>query len=202
MGAGEILLNGQPIYLRCFGDDQLYLETLSPPTDPNWYLPRLKRARQYGLNAAKSCEEIFSEDYLEAADEAGLMIIQEMPFGLSGYVRTTQHKLEEPWRQLYAREFVGLCKESRNHASVIAYSMCSEVPLDTGTPEAFNFFVRELPARSKELAPHALVMGVANHRSLSWAIAQLLHQGREKIGLEPESDIAVGGTEPDRRSLP
>jgi beta-galactosidase len=154
----KFYLNGQPIYIRCFGDDQLYLETLSPPSDLNWYLPRLKRARQCGLNAAKSCEEIFSEDYLEAADEAGLMIIEEMPFGLSGYVRTTQHKLEEPWRKLYAQEFVGLCKESRNHASVIAYSMCSEVPLDSGSQEAFNFFVRELPARSKELAPHALVI--------------------------------------------
>ncbi len=154
----KFFLNGQPIYIRCFGDDQLYPETLAPPTDLNWYLPRLKRARQYGLNAAKSCEEIFSQDYLEAADEAGLMIIQEMPFGLSGYVRTTQHKLEEPWRKLYAREFVGLCQESRNHASVIAYSMCSEVPLDSGSREAFNLFVRELPARSKELAPHALVI--------------------------------------------
>jgi beta-galactosidase len=156
--SARFYLNGQPIYLRCFGDDQLYLDTLAPPADVNWYLPRLKRAREYGLNAAKSCEEIFSQDYLEAADEAGIMIIQEMPFGLSGYVRTTQHKLEEPWRKFYAKEFVGLCKESRNNASVIAYSMCSEVPLDSGSPEAFNFFVRELPARSKELAPHTLVI--------------------------------------------
>jgi hypothetical protein len=154
----KFYLNGHPLYLRCFGDDQLYLKTLSPPTDINWYLPRLKRARQFGLNAAKSCEEIFSQDYLEAADEAGIMIIQEMPFGLSGYVRTTQHKLEEPWRKLYAREFDGLCKESRNHAAVIAYSMCSEVPLHEGSAEAFNLFVRQLPARSKELAPHALVI--------------------------------------------
>jgi hypothetical protein len=154
----KFYLNGEPIYLRCFGDDQLYLETLSPPTDISWYLPRLKRAQQYGLNSAKSCEEIFSQDYLEAADEAGIMIIQEMPFGLSGYVRTTQHKLEEPWRKLFAKEFIGLCKESRNYASVIAYSMCSEVPLDSGSQEAFNLFVRELPSKSKELAPHALAI--------------------------------------------
>ncbi len=154
----KFYLNGEPIYVRCFGDDQLYLETLSPPTDINWYLPRLKRAQQYGLNAAKSCEEIFSQDFLEAADEAGIMIIQEMPFGLSGEVRVNQHKLAEPWRKLYAKEFVGLCKESRNNASVVAYSMCSEVPLDSGSKEAFNLFVRELPSKSKELAPHALVI--------------------------------------------
>lgn len=154
----KFYLNSQPLYVRCFGDDQLYLDTLSPPTDINWYLPRLKRAQQYGLNSAKSCEEIFSQDYLEAADEAGIMIIQEMPFGLSGEVRVNQHKLAEPWRNFYAKEFVGLCKESRNNASVAAYSMCSEVPLDSGSQEAFNLFVRELPAKSKELAPHALVI--------------------------------------------
>ena len=154
----KFYLNGKPIYLRCTGDDQLYLETLAPPADLNWYLPRFKRAQQYGINAAKSCEEIFSQDYLEAADEAGIMIIQEMPFGLSGYVRTTQHKLEEPWRRFYAKEFLGLCRESRNNASVIAYSMCSEVPLETGTPEAFKLFVRDLPGKSRELAPHALVI--------------------------------------------
>jgi hypothetical protein len=154
----KFLLNGQPIYLRCTGDDQLYLETLAPPADPNWYLPRFQRAREYGINAAKSCEEIFSQDYLEAADEAGIMIIQEMPFGLSGQVRVTQNKLAEPWRRLYANEFVGLCKQSRNNASLIAYSMCSEVPLESGTQEAFDLFVRALPGKSRELAPHALVI--------------------------------------------
>ena len=155
----KFFLNGQPIYLRCFGDDQLYLETLSPPTDINWYLPRLKRARQYGLNAAKSCEEIFSQDYLEAADEAGIMIIQEMPFGLSGYVRTTQHKLEEPWRK-YLRQ--GVCRVCARRAATTPRSSptaCAARSRWTAArQEAFNLFVRELPAKSKELAPHALVI--------------------------------------------
>ena len=172
----KFYLNGKPIYLRCAGDDQLYLETLAPPADLNWYLPRFKRAQQYGVNAAKSCEEIFSQDYVEAADEAGIMIIQEMPFGLSGYVRTTQHKLEEPWRRFYAKEFVGLCKESRNNASLIAYSMCSEVPLESGTREAFNLFVRDLPGKSKQLAPHALV--------IDWH--RLVGDNQDQVGRTPE----------------
>lgn len=154
----KFFLNGQPIYLRAFGDDQFYPKTLAPPPDKSWYISRLKRARAYGLNAAKSCEEIFTPEYLEAADEAGLLIIQEMPFGLSGYVRENQHRLEEPWRTFYGRELDGLVRTSRNHASVIAFSMCSEVPLDGGTQEAFDFFCRSCPRRTRELAPHALVI--------------------------------------------
>jgi hypothetical protein len=154
----KFFLNGQPIYLRAFGDDQFYPKTLAPPPDKTWYLSRLKRARAYGLNAAKSCEEIFTQEYLEAADEAGLLIIQEMPFGLSGYVRENQHRLAEPWRTYYGRELDGLVRLGRNHASVIAFSMCSEVPLDGGTREAFDFFCRYCPRRAKELAPHALVI--------------------------------------------
>jgi hypothetical protein len=151
-------LHGLPIYIRAFGDNQLYPETLAPPPSTSWYLTRLKQARAYGMNAAKSCEEIFTPEYLEAADEAGLMIIQEMPFGLSGYVRENQHRLEEPWRTYYSRELEGLVRTSRNHASVIAFSMCSEVPLDEGNQEAFDFFCRHLPGKTRELAPHALVI--------------------------------------------
>ncbi len=35
---------------------------------------------------------------------------------------------------------------------------------------------------------HALIMGVANHRSLSWAIAQYLHQAGAKLALTYQGD--------------
>jgi hypothetical protein len=73
-------------------------------------------------------------------------------------VRVNQHKLDKPWRDYYTQELDGLVRESRNNASVIAYSMCSEVPLDDGTQEAFDLFCRDLPRRTRELAPHALVI--------------------------------------------
>ena len=154
----KFYLNGKPVFMRAYGDDQLYTETIAPPADKSWYVKRLKMARAYGFNSAKSCEEIFNQDYLEAADEAGIMIIQEMPFGLSGYVRVHQHELEEPWRKFYGKELDGLVKESRNNPSVIAYSMCSEVPLDSGTQEAFDFFSRYCTGRAKELAPSCIVI--------------------------------------------
>jgi beta-galactosidase/beta-glucuronidase len=153
--AQRFYLNDQPIYVRCFGDDQFYPHSLAPPPDKAWYLERLRRARAYGFCASKSCVEILPQEYVEAADEAGFLLIQEMPFGLSG-LRANREVIDERFRDYYRREAEGLIRDSRNHASVIAFSMCSEMGI--GTQESFDFFCRELPLLSRRLAPHALVI--------------------------------------------
>jgi len=153
----KFLLNGRPVFLRVFGDDQLYPDTLCPPADKEWYVSRLKRARQYGMNGAKSCVETLPPEYLEAADEAGIMIFQEMPFGLSD-LRANRYTINEEFRSYYLRELDGLVRHSRNHASVTAYSMSSELEFSNQTQDSFNFFSRDLVLRTRRLAPHALVI--------------------------------------------
>jgi enoyl-[acyl-carrier protein] reductase I len=49
---------------------------------------------------------------------------------------------------------------------------------------------------------HALVMGVANHRSLSWAIAQLLHQAGAKLCLTYPNDRMKGLVEKTAAEIP
>ncbi len=153
----KFYLNGKPLYVRCFGDMQLYLDTLAPPHDKNWYLPRLRRAQQYGLNMAKSCVEVFTQDFIEAADEAGVMIIQEFPFGV-GPLRANRYKIDESFRRYFSSELPGLVKVTRNHPSIVAYSMSSELEFANQTQESFNFFSRDLCRQTKRLAPHALVI--------------------------------------------
>ncbi len=153
----KFYLNGQPLYVRAFGENQYYPETLCPPADKDWYLPRLKRARAYGMNAVKGCVEALPQAYIEAADEAGIMIIQEMPFGLSE-LRANRYTIGSEFRAYYAAELDGLVRESRNHASVIAYSMSSEMEFPNQTQESFNFFSRDLVQQTRRLAPHALVI--------------------------------------------
>jgi beta-galactosidase/beta-glucuronidase len=154
----KFYLNGQPLFLRCFGDDHYYPDTLCPPADVNWYRPRLATARQYGMNATKGCVEVMPQEYLEACDEAGILVIQEMPFGLSA-LRNNRHSLDKRFQDYYATELEGLIRVSRNHASVVAYSMSSEMSFGSQTQESFNFFNRTgLPKQTRELAPHALVI--------------------------------------------
>ncbi len=153
----KFLLNGRPIFVRAFGENQYYPESLCPPADREWFVPRLKRARQYGMNAVKGCVEALPQEYIEAADEAGIMIIQEMPFGLSE-LRANRYTIGPEFREYYARELDGLVRESRNHASVIAYSMSSEMEFANQTQESFDFFSRDLVRQTRRLAPHALAI--------------------------------------------
>jgi Glycosyl hydrolases family 2, sugar binding domain/Glycosyl hydrolases family 2/Glycosyl hydrolases family 2, TIM barrel domain len=153
----KLYLNGDPLFLRVYGEDHYYPDTLCPPEDIDWYLPRLKLARQYGFNAVKGCVETIPQDYLEAADEAGILVIQEMPFGLST-LRQNRHVIGEEFRNFYSEELDGLVRVSRNHASIVAYSMSSELNYHDQTQESFRFFSQELPRQTRALAPHALVI--------------------------------------------
>ncbi len=153
----KFFLNGEPIFLNVYGEDHYYPETLCPPWDIDWYRPRLKRARAYGMNGTKGCVETITQDYLEAADEAGIMVIQEMPFGLST-LRANRYTIDEPFREYYSDELDGLVRVSRNHASAVAYSMSSELEFSKQTQASFDFFSRQLPQQTRQLAPHALVI--------------------------------------------
>ena len=183
----KFYLNGKPVFIRCFGDDHYYPDTLCPPADVNWYLPRLAMARKYGMNATKGCVEVMPEEYLAACDEAGIMVIQEMPFGLST-LRANRHTIDQRFRDYYASELEGLVRVSRNHASVVAYSMSSEMSFGSQTQESFDFFNRTgLPKRTRELAPHCAgdrlhrVREHAGHRE-GRAQYRLLRLGASAVG--------------------
>jgi hypothetical protein len=155
----KFYLNGEPLYLRCYGDLNYHPDTLCPPPDVNWYLPKLRIARDYGFNAVKGCVEMMPPEYVEACDEMGIMVIQEMPFGL-GALRANRYTLDERFREFYTRELDGLVRVNRNHPSVVAYSMSSEMTFDAQTQESFDFFSRStgLPGQVRKLAPDALVI--------------------------------------------
>ena len=154
----KFVLNGSPVFLRCFGDDHYYPDTLCPPADVEWYRSRLETARRYGMNAMKGCVESTPQEYIEACDEAGILIIQEMPFGLST-LRANRCTIDERFREYYAYELDGLVRVSRNHPSVVAYSMSSEMNFAGQTQESFDFYNRTgLPDQTRRLAPHALVI--------------------------------------------
>ena len=157
----RILLNGRPLFLRGGCDDHVYPATLSPPASKEFYLARLRKAKQYGFNYTKSCMEIFTDEFLEAADEVGLMVCQEMPTGLTGkYRKATRENLSEAYRELYRREVANIVRSDRNHPSVVLYSMISEAPLADSA--LYGLFSRELPEQVRRLNPTALVMDVTS----------------------------------------
>ena len=50
---GRFLLNGQPIFLRGYGDDCIFPNTIAPPADRAEYRRRLQIVKDYGFNYAR-----------------------------------------------------------------------------------------------------------------------------------------------------
>lgn len=153
----QILLNGSPIFLRGGCDDQVYPETICPPASKEFFVKRLRLAKQYGFNYTKSCIEVFTPEFLDAADEVGLLVCQEMPFGLSGEYRSTRRDPPSEFETLYRAELGNIITADRNHPSVAIYSITSELEL---TENSLRIFGQELPRRAKQLNPSALVIDV------------------------------------------
>ena len=153
----QILLNGNPIFLRGGCDDQLYPETICPPASKEFFVKRLRLAKQYGFNYTKSCIEVFTPEFLDAADEVGMLVCQEMPFGLSGEYRSTRRDPPSEFEALYRAELGNIITADRNHPAVAIYSITSELEL---TKNSLRIFGQELPRMAKQLNPAALVIDV------------------------------------------
>jgi len=78
----QILLNGQPIFLRGYGDDCIDGLSVSPPASKEYYLRQLRRAKSYGFNFARHHTWVPLPEHFEAADEIGMLIQEELPTGL------------------------------------------------------------------------------------------------------------------------
>ena len=155
----RILLNGKPVFLRGFCDDMHFPETLCPPADVASHRRRITAAKEYGFNYAKSCCEAFPPEFLRAADELGLLVTQEMPFGLRAH-RLLRQNPPKNLKDLYRKELDNIVRQSRNHPSVINYAMTSELYINQQSKSSFSFFNQKLPKRARRLHPGALVTDI------------------------------------------
>ena len=156
----KVLLNGRPVFLRGGCDDQSYPYTVCPPASKEFYLARLRTARDYGFNYTKSCIEVFTPEFLQAADEVGILVCQEMPFGLFGETRKLRDDPPDAWIGMYSRELENIVRSDRNHPSVAFYSMSSELAVAAQSPRSFRTFNQDLPALTRRLNPAALIFDV------------------------------------------
>lgn len=119
---GRFLLNGKPIFLRGFGDDCVFPNTIAPPLDKSVYLARLKTAKDYGFNYIRCHTWMPPKEYLDAADEVGIMVQPEFPLGFMEHYRAATPEV----RQFYQDQWLGMIKSNRGHPSIVAWSMSNE----------------------------------------------------------------------------
>ncbi len=172
----HVLLNDRPVFLRGGCDDHLYPQTVCPPADTAFFRKRIAQAQRCGFNYTKSAVEIFTPEFLDAADELGYLVCQEMPLGITGEPRARRHD-PPPWLQALGREqTANIVRASRHHPSVVIYSMASELPGEwAANPASFRLFSRELPAVARRLHPEALIFDCTGESRLA------LNDGHEAI---------------------
>jgi hypothetical protein len=119
---GRFLLNGKPIFLRGYGDDCIFPNTIAPPTDRAEYRRRLQVAKDFGFNYARHHSWIPPEEYLDVADELGMMVQPEFPIAYRWDLATTpegKRRCLEQWE--------AVIKLHRNHPSIVSWCMGNEL---------------------------------------------------------------------------
>lgn len=139
----QLLLNGQPIYLRGFGRHEDF------PVAGRGYLPAVvikdyALMQWLGANSFRTTHYPYSESMMDLADRLGFLVIDETPavglfFGAGGLDRRL-----ELCRQ-YIQELIA---RDKNHPSVIMWSLANEP--HSGRPPAKAFF-RNLYDLAKEI---------------------------------------------------
>lgn len=155
-----LLLNGKPLYLRGFGDDDVEVLTGVPPASKQVYLERLRLARGFGFNAVRFHSMTPVREFFEAADETGILVMSELP------VAYTQYLL--PFKEFIRNELTDVALAHRNHPSWLSLALGNEFNLDwikdDEEKREFQATVAELYKLAKSLMPDRIVMSNDGNR--------------------------------------
>lgn len=117
-----LLLNGKPLFLRGYGDDNIEVLTGFPPASRDEYVQRLRQARDFGFNAMRFHSMTPAEEFFHAADEVGLFVMAELPAAYTQYVL--------PHRDFLRQELEAVVRTYRNHPSLLSVAFGNEFNLD------------------------------------------------------------------------
>ncbi len=108
----DLLLNGDPVFLRGVTDHCFWSATCNPPADKKSYLEMIRRHRELGFNWIRFHTWIPQEEYMAAADDLGMLLMVEAPRGFE------------------KAEWLDILRACRRHPSVVIYSGGNEQCLD------------------------------------------------------------------------
>ena len=149
-----LLLNGKPLYLRGYGDDNIEVLTGVPPASREIYRKRLQLAKSFGFNAVRYHSMTPVREFFESADEVGLLVMAELP------VAYTQHFL--PHKDFLRNELKEVLLAHRNHPSFLSLALGNEFNLNWLKSDAerkeFLDTVAEFYSYAKKLDPARLIL--------------------------------------------
>jgi len=149
-----LLLNGKPLYLRGYGDDNIEVLTGVPSASKDVYRKRLELAKSFGFNAVRFHSMTPVHEFFEAADEVGIFVMAELP------VAYTQYFL--PHKEYLRNELKEILLAHRNHPSFLSLALGNEFNLSwlksDDERKQFLATVAEFYKYAKELDPARLIL--------------------------------------------
>ena len=114
---GKFYLNGQPIYLRGALDQDFYPETIYTPPSVDYIKAEMQKAKALGLNLLRCHIKAPDPRYLQAADEAGILVWYEIP---------NWDKLTDNSQRRALETLRGMVERDWNHPCLVILSLINE----------------------------------------------------------------------------
>lgn len=155
---GGLRINGKPIKLRGgnIHHDNYMIGAAGAP-DADWRKVALMKGA--GYNAIRSAHNPASQATLDAADELGMLVIDE------AFDAWNKSKRDQDYSRFFATDWKqdldSLVVSGRNHPSVVLWSIGNEIP-ETGTPLGIET-AKRLSARVRALDPTRPVTQAINN---------------------------------------
>ncbi len=114
---GKFYLNGNPIYLRGALDQDFYPETIYTTPSLDFVRGEMRQAKALGFNLLRCHMKIPDPRYFEAADEAGILVWDEIP---------NWDKLTADSKRRALETLHGMVERDANHPSLVIVSLMNE----------------------------------------------------------------------------
>jgi hypothetical protein len=117
---GKLYLNGQPFYMLAALDQDFYPETIYTPPSRQYVREQMLQGRRLGLNTLRCHIKVCDPTYLDAADEAGMLVWYEIPSWNDGRLFTAAAARR-------AETILdGMIERDWNHPSIVIQSIINE----------------------------------------------------------------------------
>ncbi len=114
---GQLLLNGEPLYLRAALDQDYYPELISTPPSYEYIENEMRQALAMGFNCLRIHIKVADPRYYDAADRLGLLVWTELP---------NHARLTGPATRRARETITGMVLRDWNHPSIIIWTIINE----------------------------------------------------------------------------
>jgi hypothetical protein len=114
---GKFYLNGEPFYMIGALDQDFYPETIYSTPGKPYVVDMMQKGRALGLNLLRCHIKVCDRDYLEAADEVGMLVWYEVP----SWERWTEESVARG-----KRIFEAMTKRDWNRPSIVIQTLINE----------------------------------------------------------------------------